>query len=298
MPELAEVEFFRKRWHQAAHGARITRVRLHATAKVFRGTDTQALRRALTGATLLSSSAAAKQMHFRFSGDAWLGVHLGMTGELLVREPGSKPAAHEHLVLDTTRHALVFADPRMFGRILFHHGEQPPRWWTKIAPPILSADFTVEAVTHFFERRRRAPIKAVLLMQERFPGIGNWMADEILWRAAIHPRRAAGSLTPAERRTLWRECRHVCRLALDTIAGRGDKLPHDLNVNIPETWLFRHRWRAGGHCPRTGVPLVREEIGGRTTCWSPARQKPMPVPDSKSVRASRRVSAQPTTRRK
>jgi formamidopyrimidine-DNA glycosylase len=124
------------------------------------------------------------------------------------------------------------------------------------------------------------------------------MADEILWRAAIHPRRAAGSLTPAERRTVWRECRHVCRLALDTIAGQGDNLPHDLNVNIPETWLFRHRWRAGGHCPRTGVPLVREEIGGRTTCWSPARQKPTPVPESKHPRTSRRVSAQPTTRRK
>lgn len=277
MPELAEVEFFRKRWHQAAPGARITRVQLHAAAKVFRGTSTQALRRALTGGTLLSSSAAAKQMLFHFSGDAWLGVHLGLTGELLVRAPGSTPKTHEHLVLDTPRHALVFSDPRMFGRILFHLGEQPPRWWTKIAPPILSADFTVDALTRFLERRRRAPIKAVLLMQERFPGIGNWMADEILWRAAIHPRRAAGSLTPAERRTLWRECRHVCRLALDTIAGRGDNLPHDLNVNIPETWLFRHRWRAGGHCPRTGVPLVREEIGGRTTCWSPARQQLRPT---------------------
>jgi len=44
-------------------------------------------------------------------------------------------------------------------------------------------------------------------------------------------------------------------------------------VNIPDTWLFNHRWAGGGRCPRTGVPLVREEIGGRTTCWSPGRQK-------------------------
>ena len=110
-------------------------------------------------------------------------------------------------------------------------------------------------------------------MQERFPGVGNWMADEILWRAAIHPKRRAGSLRPAEVRALWRECRRVCRLALDTIAGRGKYLPPDLNAHIPKNWLFRHRWEAGGRCPRTGAPLARATVGGRTTCWSPARQK-------------------------
>jgi len=110
------------------------------------------------------------------------------------------------------------------------------------------------------------------LMQERFPGIGNWMADEILWRAAIHPAQPAGSLTPAEINTLYREIRTVCRNALNAIAGRGDLLPHDLNVGIPDTWLFNHRWRDGGRCPRTKQPLERADIGGRTTCWSPSRQ--------------------------
>jgi len=123
----------------------------------------------------------------------------------------------------------------------------------------------------------------VLLMQERFPGIGNWMADEILWRAALHPKRLAGSLGSAEVKTLWRECRRVCQLALEKIAGKGDKLPPDLNVNIPESWLFRHRWRAGGRCPKTGALLMREEVGGRTTCWSPARQR-MPAATKSSTR--------------
>ena len=52
----------------------------------------------------------------------------------------------------------------------------------------------MKELANFLKRRAQAPIKAVLLMQERFPGIGNWMADEILWRAAIHPKQAAGSL--------------------------------------------------------------------------------------------------------
>ena len=114
-------------------------------------------------------------------------------------------------------------------------------------------------------------------MQERFPGIGNWMADEILWRAAIHPAQPAGSLTPAEISTLYREIRTVCRNAMKRIAGEGELLPHDLNVGIPNTWLFNHRWRDGGICPRTKTSLERADIGGRTTCWSPARQMLRPT---------------------
>jgi len=196
-----------------------------------------------------------------------------MSGELTVAPPDHAPRKHDHLVLFTARHALVFADPRMFGKIEFALGAAPPAWWTKIAPALDSPAFTVAAVTTFLRRRARAPLKAVLLMQERFPGIGNWMADEILWRAALHPARPAGSLSPAEVRTLWRECRAVARLALATIAGRGDDLPPDLNARIPQSWLFLHRWEDGGRCPKTKKPLARAVIGGRTTCWSPARQK-------------------------
>jgi len=276
MPEFAEVAFYCKRWHLAARGVKVTDVLTHDRAKIFRGTNPAAMRRALAGTKLIDAETAAKQMLFRFSGGAWLGIHLGMSGDLRVEAPSYETQKHDHLVLVTTRQALVFTDPRMFGRVQFHHGAQPPAWWTKIAPAILSPAFTLEAVAAFLRRRARAPIKAVLLMQERFPGIGNWMADEILWRAAIHPKRLAGSLTPTEVRALWRECRRVCRLALDTIAGKGDYLPPDLNAHIPRSWLFWHRWEDGGLCPKTKKPLVREEVGGRTTCWSPARQKLSP----------------------
>jgi len=273
MPELAEAEFFRRRWYEAAVGQRIVSVHTHDGKKLFRHLPVAKFRRALTGARLKSSAAAAKQMLFRFGPDVWLGIHLGMSGELRVEPAGYVTAKHDHLALRTNRHTLVFSDPRMFGRIQFHQGRTAPAWWTKIAPAILSPAFTADGVAAFLQRRQRAPIKAVLLMQERFPGIGNWMADEVLWRAGLHPRCAAGSLSPFEVRALWRECRQVCRLALRTIAGRGDCLPPDLNVHIPDTWLFNHRWVNGGRCPKTGCPLVREEIGGRTTCWSPGRQK-------------------------
>ncbi|MBI2813316.1 MAG: Fpg/Nei family DNA glycosylase [Opitutae bacterium] len=272
MPELAEVEFFRRRW-SAGHGAKVLAVRLHEGKQVFRDCRTAQLRRKLTGATLLGSEAAAKQMLFRFSGGAWLGIHLGMSGELRTEAPDHAATKHDHFVLVQKQRQLVFNDSRMFGRVLFATGPKPPAWWTDIAPAILSEAFSIEAVALFLKRRARAPLKAVLLLQERFPGIGNWMADEILWRAALHPARPAGSLSAAEVRTLHRECRFVCRGALKYNAGVGGPMPPALNAFMPRSWLFNHRWEDGGRCPRTKKPLARAEIGGRTTCWSPARQR-------------------------
>jgi len=279
MPELAEVEFFRRRW-SVGHGARVLAVRLQEGKKVFRGTRTALLKAHLTGARLLSSETAAKQMLFRFSGkgriraeSGWLGIHLGMSGELRVEPRSYVPAKHDHFILVQAKRQLVFNDPRMFGGVLFCAGTKPPAWWTRIAPAILSKHFTTAAVAAFLHRRGRAPIKAVLLMQERFPGVGNWMADEILWRAGIHPALPAGVLSSRQIKRLHRECRFVCRGALRYNAGVGGKMPPVLNAYMPDSWLFNHRWAEGGLCPRTRKPLARAAIGGRTTCWSPARQK-------------------------
>src|SRR5271156_2987172 len=96
-------------------------------------------------------------------------------------------------------------------------------------PDLLSPAFTVQLLGGFLKRRARAPLKAVLLMQERFPGIGNWMADEILWRAAIHPKQPAGSLKTSQTKALYREIRTVCREAL-RIIGRDWSDP-------PDSWL-------------------------------------------------------------
>lgn len=272
MPELAEVEFFRRRW-AVGHGAKIARVLVHERAKVFRNSDARRIARAITGATLLDSETAAKQMLFRFSCRAWVGVHLGMSGELCVEAPDYAPGRHDHFVLAQRERSLVFTDPRMFGAVLLHEGKGPPEWWTKIAPAILSPAFTVGVVGEFLARRQRAPIKAVLLMQERFPGIGNWMADEILWRARLAPSRPAGSLGAAEVRALHRECRAVCRGALRYNAGVGGRMPSELNEFMPDSWLFNHRWQRGGDCPRCGTALRHAEVGGRTSCWCPKCQK-------------------------
>ena len=258
MPELAEVEYFRTRWNVGLR-QRVSQVLLHGEKRIFRGSDPTALERTLCGATLLGSETRGKQIAFRFSKNGWLGVHLGMTGTLRVEPAGFVPGKHDHLVLMQRRQALVFGDPRMFGRVRFHRGKDAPTWWSALPPAVTSPEFTLATLRAVLERRARAPLKALLLMQKFFPGIGNWMADEILWQARLHPRAAAGSLNGAAQRTLWRTLRKVCRVAMKTIGVDWS--------DPPDGWLIHQRWTKSGICPQHGTELERATIGGRTTAW-------------------------------
>ena len=265
MPELAEVEYYRKQW-QPAIPQFVSAVYLNASKRVFRGVDSEALKRDLIGEVFTCSATHGKQMCFRFGTKHWLGVHLGMTGKTHILAPSDRPQRHDHLVLQMSSGiSLAFTDPRMFGRILYSNTNNKPSWWAMLPPEILSTDFTLEYLSRFLDRRSRSPIKAVLLMQETFPGLGNWMADEILWRSRIHPKITAGNLSTYKRKKLYWSTQEVCRDALKVIGSEWN--------TPPDNWLFNHRWKDGGSCPQTGALLKREKIGGRTSCWSPKWQR-------------------------
>jgi formamidopyrimidine-DNA glycosylase len=290
MPELGEVEWFRRQW-QPGVGAKILAVQMHEKKRIFRGLDTKILRDQLTGSTLLSSEARGKRMLFQFSGNHpktiraresirnWLGIHLGMTGTLRVECPSFVAGKHDHLVLRQAEHSLILRDSRQFGRVRFHHGTDAPGWWKDGIPEIASSSFSYAFFNGFLQRHRRAPIKAVLLRQEGFSGVGNWMADEILWRAHIFPGRTAETLSEPERKVLWRETRIVARQSLK-ILGMDDS-------HLPRNWLIHQRWNSTGVCPKHRTPLRRATIGGRTTAWcpkcqpEPVRQKRKPTPSRK-----------------
>src|SRR5688572_6095868 len=159
MPELAEVEFFRRRW-DVGLGESIVRVHINAKKRVARGVDGTGMQKALRGAKFLKSEGHGKRMLFRFSGDAWLGLHLGMTGKLVVEAADFKPSKHDHLVLFQKERALVFNDPRQFGRIQFHVGKEAPAWWSDLPPQPHELAFKRAFVESFFARRRKVPVKA------------------------------------------------------------------------------------------------------------------------------------------
>ncbi|MBJ7327980.1 MAG: Fpg/Nei family DNA glycosylase [Chthoniobacterales bacterium] len=256
MPELAEVAWYAERWSPGL-GERVIGALCQERARIYRSADARQIQRELKERRLTVIKTRGKQMLFVF-GEVSLGLHLGMTGELLVAGAGYEPGRHDHLVLRQKRRSLVFRDPRMFGALKFAPSPDP-EWWVALPPDISSRKFTHRAVEDYLHRRKKSPLKAVLLQQDRFPGIGNWMADEVLWRCGLHPSRRAGTLSKTESLRLWRETKKLCREAMRIIGRTWD--------DPPQSWLFHHRWQPGGKCPRDGTLLVREQIGGRTTAW-------------------------------
>ena len=264
MPELAEVEHARRTW-DVGRSQRVLAVEVSPNAgRVVRDVDIASLRKALIGQALVFSEARGKQLCFCFGKAAWLGLHLGMAGSLSAQPRDYRLQKHDLLALRQKNCTLVFTDLRHFGRIRFHHGTEPPPFWTSLPPAVLSPAFTRSLVRVFCVRRRRSPVKTVLLDQRGFPGIGNWMADEILWRARLPPTLPAGALTESALTALHRAIRWVSASALAIVDDRWV---------YPKTWLFHHRWEDGGRCPRCQHALRRPLIGGRRTCFCPHCQK-------------------------
>jgi formamidopyrimidine-DNA glycosylase len=204
-------------------------------------------------------------MLFEFSAGNWIGIHLGMSGKLRTEPAGFQPEKHDHFALQQKQRSLVLSDARLFGRVRFHHGDSEPAWWRAGGPDISSDKFDRDFLNAFLARHARAPIKAILLLQSGFIGIGNWMADEILWRAKIAPATSTGELTGAQRARLLRETRFVASEALRIVGPDFSDLPPD--------WLIHQKWKDRGECPQHGSPLRKATIGGRTTAWCPRCQK-------------------------
>jgi formamidopyrimidine-DNA glycosylase len=159
---------------------------------------------------------------------------------------------------------VAITDPRRFGRLRL--ARDPLR-----EPPISKLGFDplekFPASRELLEllRRRRAPIKAVLLDQGVFAGVGNWMADEILYHAGISPWRLGSSLSAPEVARLRAKLLMVCRKAVAVDADYE---------RYPRSWLFHHRWGKDKDAQTWRKQrIIHETIGGRTTAWVPKAQK-------------------------
>ena len=258
VPELPEVEVYRELAEQVV-GRRIRAV--EATDVWFaRRTSPDEILARVTGARVTGVRRIGKLL--LLDTDAvTLGLRFGMTGRLLV----DGHANLEHLEYGSAREVpawdrfiLHFAgggdlrirDPRRLGGV-----ELDPDV-SRLGPDALSLTI---AQLRTALGTSVAPLKARLMDQARVAGIGNLLADEILWRAGLDPVRSASSLGDDEVRTLQR----AIRTAVRTLIRRGGSHTGDLQ---PER-------RPGGVCPRDGTPLQQRTVGGRTTWSCPEHQR-------------------------
>ena len=242
MPELAEVAFACSLWNSGL-GKKVKAVHIHPTSRVFRDENRNHFRGNLMGKILKRSETHGKQMLFTFSGDCWLGLHLGMTGWLHSEEVGYSPKKHDAVVLFQAKQTLVFRDPRQFGRLRMYQSKHPPNWWTERPVSMLSSAFDFEILETALNRHTKRPLKSLLLDQRYFPGMGNWMADEVLWRANLHPNCRPPMMGAKEQRKLFQQILFVIRGAMKSVGATGG--------DPPVKWLFHQRWKDGGACPRS-----------------------------------------------
>lgn len=263
MPELPEVESVRRRLAGAFRGRRIVAVRIRPDPLVFDGVTPARFAAALRGATVTGAGRWGKHLWLELDRRPWPLLHFGMTGWIDVYREGPPPRhwKFEMVADDGTRAAL--RDPRRFGRIRLRREprDEPPL--SRLGFDPLHAVPTAREL-HARLLRRRAPLKAVLLDQSVFAGVGNWIADEVLFQAALRPHRLASSLSLPEVRRLRARLLSVVQTAVDVDADSD---------RFPRSWLFHRRWgRDRTATTLGGLAIVHDTVGGRTTAWVPERQ--------------------------
>lgn len=259
MPELPDVELFRRYLRRTALHRRVEAVRVDRGERLLERISERGLKRRLERHTLASTRRHGKVLFVGLDDDAGaLVLHFGMTGFLrYYRNAGSAPR-HPRLVLELDDgYRLAYDCQRLLGRIGF---TRDPDVWIEehgLGPDALALD------AGSFSKLlagRRGFLKSALMDQQKIAGIGNVYSDEILFRAGLHPRLAVADLTEEDLRSLHRALRDVLEGAIRYCADPE---------RVPRTWLLPHRGE-GGHCPRCGRGLRRIQISGRSA-WACVR---------------------------
>ncbi len=263
MPELPEVETTRA-GISAALGRRTVRsVRVHEPR--LRQPVPASLAEILTGSRLAAVKRRAKYLLFEFPSGNLL-VHLGMSGSLRVVPAATPRLKHDHVELVFgPKHCLRFRDPRRFGLMLWTNKDPHTHpLLARLGPEPLSNEFDGRHL-YTLSRDRRAAVKNFIMDGHIVVGVGNIYASEALFRAGIHPARAAGRVSRARYAALVDHIKDVLR---EAIAAGGTTL-RDFVRNDGEPGYFRHNLRVYGRegeaCITCGSAIVNRTIGQRSS---------------------------------
>jgi formamidopyrimidine-DNA glycosylase len=260
MPELADVEHFRRFFSRHAAGKKVTGV--WADPTTLRNATPEALEASLRRHRFGEPDRLGKWLICPTGGPV-LVLHFGMTGDLIWSEEEPVRHRHDRLILEFVEGGeLRYRNMRKFGGVwLVHDADEQAALLRTLGPDALSV-----TQDDYLARlgRRRGGLKAALMDQTFLAGIGNILADEILWQARLHPKTQIDEIPDQQRRTLHTTTRRVLRQAVE----RYDYIPRK------RSWLSHVRGMLDAACPRCGTRLIRTVAAGRTTYFCPSCQPP------------------------
>lgn len=277
MPELPEVERARRHIESICGGRRIERCRCANDRIVFDGVTPTTVSRRLKNRRVEAVRRRGKQLWVELDARPWPLFHLGMTGHW--RSPGDDGLVYEggakrideswppkfwkiHLVMEDGGE-IAMTNARRLGRIRMQDDPESEAPLMKLGFDALDEIPPARTFASMLEGRR-GTVKGLLMDQSFAAGVGNWIADEVLYQAKIDPRRKIDTLDASEVRALRSKLTSVVRKACDVDADKS---------RFPRTWLFHRRWgKDADATTHDGRPIEHITLGGRTTAWVPSVQ--------------------------
>ncbi|OGE48246.1 hypothetical protein PENARI_c031G04599 [Penicillium arizonense] len=290
MPELAEVHRIVHFIRQHLVGKTLSKVQAQDDTVVFGkvGTSASEFQQAMQGKKIVGAGQQGKYFWITMSSPPHAVMHFGMTGWFKIKDADTyyyqsdKPADKEwppkywKFLMETSDEAkteAAFVDARRLGRIrLVDCPADDIRNHTPLKEngpdPVTDKDIVNEAWLMEKLRKKKVPIKALLLDQANISGIGNWMGDEILYHAKIHPEQYSNTLNDDQIKELHSSIHYVCSTSIGVLAD---------SEKFPEHWLFKHRWGKGKKNQPAALPngdkITFLTVGGRTSAVVAAVQK-------------------------
>ncbi len=263
MPELPEVETYRKYFDRHAIGKRIFAASHIDSFLLKRAPDPAELAADLQDRVITSSNRHGKYVFLEISGPKFLILHFGMTGYPKYLEDCRDIPAHTRLLLEFDDSCLALVDARRLGMIYLYDDIDSFFDDKKLGPDALSINMNV-----FIERlsTRKKPIKSALMDQSIVAGMGNLYADEILFQSSIHPLSGCIDIDREKYEMIYKKMKQVLALAVEKHADMK---------KYPQDWLLSCREKGGG-CPYCGNRLKVIKVGGRTAYLCSRRQKLYP----------------------
>lgn len=260
MPELPEVEVYRRRFAACALRRRIAAVEV-TDARVLHRTTERELRSALAGERFVATRRHGKHLFARATGGRWLYLHFGMTGDLHCGT--AAPRFARFIARFANGELLAFEDMRLFGRVGLLSDPDSFIAEKRLGIDPLDASFGQAAFDECVARRRGS-IKVLLMNQTVVAGLGNLWVDEILFQTGIDPRARAERLSGPSRRRIVDAMQRILRTAIAR---------QEANRPLPSSYLIENR-TLGDRCPRCGEGRLRRiVVAGRTTYFCPAHQR-------------------------
>ncbi|CAN0858610.1 Formamidopyrimidine-DNA glycosylase [Linum grandiflorum] len=276
MPELPEVEAARRALEEHCLGKKIMKAVVADDSKVIEGISSSDLQSALVGKTIVAALRKGKNMWLKLDSPPFPSFQFGMTGAVYikgvavteykrsaVKDTDEWPSKFSKLFIELDDGLeFSFTDKRRLAkiRLLNDPASVPPI--SQLGPDALLQPMTVDEL-HKALSKKKVGIKALLLDQGFISGIGNWIVDEVLYQARIHPQQSSSSLSKECCETLHKCIKQVVEYAVEVDA---------VSSCFPLEWLFHFRW---GKKPGkvNGKTIEFMTAGGRTTAFVPELQK-------------------------